>query len=162
MMRAMSITTAALAAHLALAAGGCKSHAKPTPVESPRAAAMVQKVDRVTLGNGLMIEDLKVGEGDVCLPGAHVRVKYTGMVQGASRPFDTSGAAVREIDLGGNLIRGWTEGLPGMRAGGTRRLTIPPELGYGSREVKDMDGAVVVPAGSTLVYVVDLVGVGDR
>jgi FKBP-type peptidyl-prolyl cis-trans isomerase len=57
------------------------------------------------------------------------------------------------------MIRGWQDGLPGMRVGGKRRLTVPPDLGYGSRPLKNAQGVVVIPPDSTLEYDIDLLGI---
>jgi FKBP-type peptidyl-prolyl cis-trans isomerase len=140
---------------------GCRGVGGRTAIVEPKSVEKVEKVDRVTLASGMVIEDLRQGSGELCVPGAKVLARYVGNVQGAPKPFDVSGPDGRWLDLGGNLIRGWKEGLPGMRVGGTRRLTIPPELGYGTREVKDARGAVVVAPGSTLVYEVDLLELGQ-
>lgn len=118
----------------------------------------LEKIDRVVLSSGLVIEDLKRGTGAVCLPNSTIVAKYTCTIQGSTRPFDSTGNDAFDFDLR-SMIRGWRDGLPGMQVGGVRRITVPPELGYGPRELKDESGAVLAPANSTLVYEVELVGV---
>jgi FKBP-type peptidyl-prolyl cis-trans isomerase len=114
------------------------------------------KIDQITLGSGLVIEDLIVGAGDMCLPDSHVRVRYTCRVP-TGEIVDSSGDGSVELHLP-RMIRGWQEGLPGMRVGGKRRLTIPPHLGYGSRSVRDAEGNEAIPPDSTLVYEINLLG----
>jgi len=64
------------------------------------------------------------------------------------------------VKLGvGDVITGWDLGIPGMRVGGTRRLTIPPSLAYGSQEIADSSGRVIIPADSTLIFDVVLLRV---
>lgn len=105
----------------------------------------------------LVTDDLEVGTGDEATSGRRVEVHYVGVAWSDGREFDASwnrGGTFGFKLGGGEVIRGWDEGVVGMRVGGRRRLTIPPELGYGSRGA----GGVIKP-GETLVFVVDLVGV---
>lgn len=107
--------------------------------------------------SGLELEDLVVGEGEEAVPGREVEVHYVGVAWSTGDQFDASwdrGDTFRFPLGGGRVIRGWDEGVAGMRVGGRRRLTIPPELGYGDRGA----GGVIKP-GETLVFVVDLLGV---
>ncbi|HEV7886193.1 MAG TPA: FKBP-type peptidyl-prolyl cis-trans isomerase [Acidimicrobiales bacterium] len=105
----------------------------------------------------LEVEDLLVGEGDEAKPGSVVDVHYVGVSWSSGQQFDASwdrGSAF-SFDVGaGRVIQGWDQGVAGMKVGGRRRLTIPPELGYGSRGA----GGVIGP-NETLVFVVDLLGV---
>jgi FKBP-type peptidyl-prolyl cis-trans isomerase FkpA len=104
----------------------------------------------------LQSEDLQVGTGAEATSGKKVSVHYTGTLTDGSK-FDSSLDRGRpfEFMLGaGQVIRGWDEGVAGMRVGGKRRLTIPPEMGYGARGFPP-----VIPANATLVFVVDLLGV---
>jgi FKBP-type peptidyl-prolyl cis-trans isomerase FkpA len=106
--------------------------------------------------SGLKYEDLSVGDGAVAEAGQSVTVHYTGWLQNGS-VFDSS---VERDDpfrfrLGkGQVIRGWDEGITGMRVGGRRRLTIPPQLGYGAA-----GAGGVIPPNATLVFEVELLGV---
>lgn len=105
----------------------------------------------------LEVEDLAVGTGDEAATGSHVDVHYVGVSWSSGRQFDASWDRrdTFSFRLGsGQVIAGWDQGVAGMKVGGRRRLTIPPELGYGSRGA----GGVIAP-GETLVFVVDLVGV---
>ena len=113
-----------------------------------------------TTASGLQFEDTTVGSGATAQAGQQVSVHYTGWlyndgVQG--KKFDSSkdrGQPFR-FDLGaGMVIRGWDEGVQGMQVGGTRRLVIPPALGYGAR-----GAGGVIPPNATLLFEVDLLGV---
>lgn len=117
-------------------------------------------IERVTLANGIVIEDVQVGTGEMCLPGSWIRVRYSGKTPDGA-VVDSSGDQTLVLHLP-RMIRGWQDGLPGMRVGGRRRLTVPPDLGYGSRDMKNSRGEVVIPANSTLVYEVDLMGVQEQ
>lgn len=105
----------------------------------------------------LQLEDLTVGSGPEARPGATVDVHYVGVAWSTKRQFDASWdrGSPFSFTLGaGRVIRGWDDGVAGMRVGGRRRLTIPPSLGYGDRGA----GGAIAP-GETLVFVVDLIGV---
>jgi len=105
---------------------------------------------------GLIKEDLVVGRGAVAESGNDVVVHYVGWMQGGKQ-FDSSRARRDPLDLAlgaGDVIRGWDEGIPGMRVGGKRRLTIPPALAYGSHGL-----AGVIPPEATLVFEVELLEV---
>ena len=107
--------------------------------------------------SGLMIEELIVGEGDFAASGQHVTVHYTGWLTTGSK-FDSSKDRNDPFKFGlgqGQVIRGWDEGVQGMKVGGKRKLTIPPELGYGAR-----GAGGVIPPNATLVFEVELLGVG--
>ncbi|HSH61624.1 MAG TPA: FKBP-type peptidyl-prolyl cis-trans isomerase [Acidimicrobiales bacterium] len=105
----------------------------------------------------LQIEDIEVGTGPEATTGSQVDVHYVGVSWSNGREFDASWdrGSTFSFGLGGaQVIAGWDQGVVGMREGGRRRLTIPPELGYGSRGA----GGVIGPS-ETLVFVVDLVKV---
>tara|TARA_B100000927_G_C16444198_1_gene461062 strand:+ start:684 stop:1256 length:573 start_codon:yes stop_codon:yes gene_type:complete len=104
---------------------------------------------------GLIITDLIVGDGDQAEQGQTVTVNYTGTLENGEQ-FDTSiGRAPFSFPLGaGRVIKGWDEGVQGMKVGGKRKLTIPPELGYGSRGAGN-----VIPPNSTLIFEVELLKV---
>ena len=107
--------------------------------------------------SGLHYLDLAVGEGDEAQAGQDVRVHYTGWLTDGTK-FDSSVDRGQpfEFSLGaGMVIRGWDEGVAGMRVGGKRKLKIPPELGYGAR-----GAGGVIPGGATLIFEVELLGVG--
>lgn len=105
----------------------------------------------------LLIEDLVVGEGEEAGPGQQVSVHYVGVAWSTQSQFDASWDRNESFEFGlgaGQVIQGWDQGVSGMRVGGRRRLTIPPQLGYGQR-----GAGGVIKGGETLVFVVDLLGV---
>lgn len=115
-----------------------------------------------TTPSGLQVEDITIGDGDEARAGQRVRVHYTGWLYDPAAPnnrgrkFDSSKDRGDPFvfNLGaGQVIRGWDEGVQGMKAGGTRVLTIPPELGYGAR-----GAGGVIPPNATLVFEVDFLG----
>jgi peptidylprolyl isomerase len=106
----------------------------------------------------IVINDLVVGDGEEATAGRDVEVHYVGVAWSNGRQFDASWdrGDTFSFRLGaGQVIEGWDRGVQGMRVGGQRRLTLPPQLAYGSRGA----GGVIGPD-ETLVFVVDLVGVG--
>lgn len=111
-----------------------------------------------TTTSGLIIEDEVVGTGDVAVAGKTVTVHYSGTLTNGTI-FDASrnrGDQGFSFALGaGQVIKGWDEGVAGMKVGGKRKLTIPSELAYGSQAVGG-----VIPANSTLIFEVELLSVG--
>jgi len=109
------------------------------------------------MSNELLIEDIIVGEGDEANDFNKVVVNYTGSLTDGS-VFDSSLNPGREpftFTLGaGSVIKGWDLGVKGMKVGGKRKLTIPPELGYGEN-----GAGSVIPPGATLIFEVDLLEV---
>jgi peptidylprolyl isomerase len=119
---------------------------KPT-VEIPDGAPSYQ----------LELEDIVVGDGDEAVAGKIVEVHYVGHSWSNGRQFDASWdrGSTFKFGLGkGQVIRGWDEGVAGMKVGGRRRITIPPDKGYGKRGAPP----AIMPD-ETLVFVVDLIGV---
>ena len=114
----------------------------------------------ITTPSGLQYEDTVTGQGAEATAGKHVTVHYTGWLYEngqAGRKFDSSKDRNDPFvfPLGaGHVIRGWDEGVQGMKVGGRRQLVIPPHLGYGDRGA----GGVIKP-GETLIFVVDLLAV---
>ena len=103
----------------------------------------------------LQIEEIQIGEGAVASSGQQVTVHYTGWLTNGSK-FDSSVDRGRPFvfPLGaGRVIRGWDEGVAGMAIGGKRKLTIPPELGYGAA-----GAGGVIPPNATLIFEVELLG----
>ncbi len=112
--------------------------------------------EEVTTPSGLKYIDLKVGAGASPNPGETVSVHYTGWLENGTK-FDSSHDRSRafEFPLGqGRVIKGWDEGVAGMKVGGKRKLIIPSDLGYGAR-----GAGGVIPPGATLIFEVDLLGI---
>jgi len=105
----------------------------------------------------LQIDDIKVGTGDEATAGKKVTVHYVGTLTNGSK-FDSSRDRGQGFDFklgAGQVIKGWDQGVAGMKVGGVRKLTIPPELGYGAGGFPP-----VIPPNSTLVFEVELLKVG--
>ncbi len=116
-----------------------------------------------TTPSGLQYEDTTPGTGEEARAGQRVRVHYTGWLydptaaNSRGKKFDSSKDRGQPFAFGlgeGQVIRGWDEGVQGMKVGGTRVLTIPADLGYGAR-----GAGGVIPPNATLVFEVDLLGV---
>ena len=123
-----------------------------TSKNSPLGAAEIGS-SQVT-SSGLKITELVLGDGQEATPGTNVSVNYKGTLENG-KEFDSSyGRGPFEFSLGaGMVIKGWDEGVEGMKVGGKRKLVIPPELGYGSR------GIGPIPPNSVLTFEVELLGV---
>ena len=118
--------------------------------------SMAESNQEVTTPSGLKYVDQVVGTGEAVVAGKTVNVHYTGWLENGKK-FDSS------VDRGqpfsfplgaGRVIKGWDEGVQGMKVGGKRKLTIPSDLGYGSR-----GAGGVIPANATLIFDVELLGV---
>ena len=113
-----------------------------------------------TTASGLQYEDTTEGSGATAAAGNFVSVHYTGWLYNdgvAGSKFDSSKDRGQPFQFplgGGQVIRGWDEGVAGMKVGGTRRLIIPAALGYGAR-----GAGGVIPPNATLLFEVDLLGV---
>ncbi|RUM94876.1 MAG: FKBP-type peptidyl-prolyl cis-trans isomerase [Thiothrix sp.] len=109
-----------------------------------------------TTDSGLKYEELAIGEGAMAEKGQTVVVHYTGWLEDGTK-FDSSLDRNTPFDFSlgaGQVIKGWEEGVVGMQVGGKRKLTIPSELGYGSR-----GAGGVIPANATLIFEVELLEV---
>lgn len=118
--------------------------------------SMAENNQEVTTPSGLKYVDQVVGTGEVAVAGKTANVHYTGWLENGKK-FDSS------VDRGqpfsfplgaGRVIKGWDEGVQGMKVGGKRKLTIPSDLGYGSR-----GAGGVIPPNATLVFDVELLGI---
>ena len=114
-----------------------------------------------TTESGLQYEEIVVGEGETANAGTHVTVHYTGWLQNtdglAGKKFDSSKDRNEPFDFplgAGHVIRGWDEGVQGMKVGGVRKLVIPSALGYGAR-----GAGGVIPPNATLIFEVELLEV---
>ena len=106
--------------------------------------------------SGLKYDGITEGDGDIATAGQMVTVHYTGWLTDGNK-FDSSKDRNDpfKFKLGaGNVIRGWDEGVAGMKIGGTRKLTIPANLGYGAQ-----GAGGVIPPNATLVFEVELLGI---
>tara|TARA_B100000700_G_scaffold243973_1_gene272012 strand:+ start:22 stop:621 length:600 start_codon:yes stop_codon:yes gene_type:complete len=125
-----------------------KTNSTSSPLESTEIGS-----SQVT-SSGLKITELVLGDGQEATPGTKVSVNYKGTLDDG-KEFDSSyGRGPFEFSLGaGMVIKGWDEGVSGMKVGGKRKLIIPPELGYGSR------GIGPIPPNSVLTFEVELLSV---
>ncbi|MGA8439655.1 MAG: FKBP-type peptidyl-prolyl cis-trans isomerase [Candidatus Sulfotelmatobacter sp.] len=113
--------------------------------------------DGVKTPSGLTYWDIRVGNGEVAKEGSRVRVHYTGWLTNGKK-FDSSVDAGKPFDFtigNGEVIKGWEEGVAGMRVGGKRQLRIPPNLGYGAEGTPGGP----IPPNATLIFDVQLLGV---
>jgi FKBP-type peptidyl-prolyl cis-trans isomerase len=148
----LAITLLALAGMaVAQTAPAKKPPAQPAPSTPTQVTGAPTKT-----ASGLEYWDIKVGTGAVAQSGQHVKVDYTGWLTNGKK-FDSSVGTGKPFDfkLGARqVIKGWDEGVAGMKVGGKRQLRIPPGLAYGE---KGYPG--VIPANSTLIFDVNLVDV---
>lgn len=137
-------------------AGSATEGAAATAAPSAQAGAQTTGGKVHKLASGLVYEDIVIGNGKMAEPGLQVNVHYSGWLTDGT-PFDSSVERGQPypFTLGrGEVIAGWDEGVKGMRVGGKRKLTIPPDLAYGPQ---GMGG--VIPPNATLVFQVELLGV---
>lgn len=133
-----------------------------TPAPAPAAAPQMAVSGVITTDSGLQYRDLAIGNGTTAGIAMTVFVQYTGWLQNADgsrgKQFDSSRGRGEPLDFvlgSGKVIKGWEEGINGMKVGGKRRLVIPPAIAYGSKNV----GNGLIPPNSTLIFEVELVKV---
>jgi FKBP-type peptidyl-prolyl cis-trans isomerase len=129
---------------------------KTTPTRPNTNAPTKVTGEGVKTASGLQYWDIKVGTGDVAKEGSHVRVHYTGWLT-TGKKFDSSVDAGTPFDFrigNGDVIKGWDEGVAGMKVGGKRQLKIPPNLAYGASGYPP-----VIPANSALIFDIQLLAV---
>jgi FKBP-type peptidyl-prolyl cis-trans isomerase len=130
----------------------------PPPEPPPPAATAAPQAETV------LVTDLVAGIGDEALPGHTVVVHYTGWLfdpaarDKRGKQFDSSRDRKQPFSFplgGAHVIKGWEQGVPGMKVGGLRQLVIPPSLGYGARNIADG----LIPPHSTLLFEIELLAV---
>jgi FKBP-type peptidyl-prolyl cis-trans isomerase len=138
-------------------AGATPAAAAVAPAVAPQDTAVwVLKGKPVRTASGLKYWDARVGDGALAEPGKAVRVHYVGRLEDGT-VFDQSYQRGEPIAFrlgGGQVIKGWEEGIAGMKVGGRRKLVIPPAIGYGAAGYPG-----VIPPNATLVFQVELVAV---
>jgi FKBP-type peptidyl-prolyl cis-trans isomerase FkpA len=145
------VWTAALLAGCVLAAGACKQKGNEAMATNEQGSG-----PSVKTASGLQYQVLKEGSGAEAKPGKTVSVHYTGWLTDGTK-FDSSVDRNQPFAFGlgrGMVIRGWDEGVAGMKVGEKRKLTIPPDLGYGAA-----GAGGVIPPNATLVFDVELLKV---
>lgn len=122
----------------------------PQPVQNSSESGTM-----ITMSSGLQIQDLKVGGGQEAKSGDTVTVNYLGTLENGTKfdsSYDRNQPFTTQIGVG-TVIKGWDEGIPGMKIGGKRKLIIPAELGYGA------NAAGTIPPNSVLIFEVELLGI---
>ncbi|HEY7425839.1 MAG TPA: family 16 glycoside hydrolase, partial [Gemmataceae bacterium] len=136
--------------HIAL-----QQHTSQTVVEFRKIEIKAKDKGKLTTtASGLKYEDLQEGTGEAAKKGDRVEVHYTGWLTNGTK-FDSSLDRNKPFEFklgGGKVVKGWDEGVTGMKVGGKRKLTIPPELGYGARGA----GRGVIPPNATLLFEIEL------
>jgi peptidylprolyl isomerase len=144
------------------AAASASSTTSSTAVTTPKPPSPLSKKPAVTVPKTdppktLVTKDLVTGTGAAAKAGSTVTVNYVGALYKNGKEFDSSWQRNQTFTTPlstGSVIPGWVKGIPGMKVGGRRELIIPPALGYGAS-----GSGSTIPPNSTLVFVVDLLGV---
>lgn len=149
---ASSPATAPKPAEPAKPAEAKPAEAKPAEVKPAEAGKPV------TLPSGVIVEDLALGTGYEVKAGGAVVAHYKGTLKSDGTEFDSSYKRGQPIGFPlTGVIKGWQEGVPGMKVGGKRKLTIPAAQAYGEQEKKDRSGKIIIPKNSDLVFEIELV-----
>lgn len=146
-----SNSAAPSAADGALPSSSASSSASASPSASSTAAPVEEK---------LTIEDVVVGAGPEAKVGDHISIHYVASIAETGTEFDSSRARKQpfELDLGkGRVIKGWDQGMIGMRVGGMRKVTIPPSFGYGPPGAPPL-----IPPKSTLIFEIELLSIKGK
>ena len=139
---------------LAFGCGGSKSSATESAIDTSHPAKVSGA--GVTTPSGLQYWDIVVGSGATAVPGSTVKVHYSGFLTSGQK-FDSSRDRGEPFSFAlgaGQVIKGWDEGVAGMKVGGQRQLRIPPDLGYGSA-----GAGGTIPPNATLIFDVELLDV---
>jgi len=141
---------------------------KPTPDPAPSASSPAEMkgldssppLSRTDMGTGLVIEELKMGSGEIVWPGSRVRLNIRGwsVATGAMYWDTTTQGGPRVVALA-TAMKGMRDGIPGMRVGGKRRISVPPDMAYGFREVKKEENVVVVPLATPIKLEIEVLEV---
>jgi FKBP-type peptidyl-prolyl cis-trans isomerase len=142
-----TLSAGSVAAQTAVRKSSTSDTSAPTKVTGPG----------VKTDSGLQYWELRVGNGEAAKEGSRVRVHYTGWLSNGKK-FDSSVDAGKPFDFtigNGEVIKGWEEGVTGMKVGGKRQLRIPPPLAYGADGTPDGS----IPPNATLIFDIHLLGV---
>lgn len=138
--------------------------ATPEKTDGAEASAEVRGLDpsavlsRTEMGTGLVIEELKLGDGDPVWPGGVVKAHIRAWAVANGRMFDDTYAKNAPVDIAlRNAIQGIAHGVPGMRTGGKRRLHIPAHMGYRFTAIRGEDDSILVPQASPLIIEIEVV-----
>ncbi|MCL5006750.1 MAG: FKBP-type peptidyl-prolyl cis-trans isomerase [Patescibacteria group bacterium] len=135
-----------------------QSLVNPVSISPATSTDQTAIMENATLPDGLKITDLTVGTGTEAMAGNTVTVDYVGTLASTGKVFDASSLHGQPFGFvlgAGQVIKGWDEGVAGMRVGGERKLVIPPALAYGNQSI----GNGLIPANSTLIFTVKLLAV---
>jgi FKBP-type peptidyl-prolyl cis-trans isomerase len=161
MTKIVVIAVALVVIVFAVAALAQTTKHKPAPAARPNTTAPTKVTgDGVKTASGLQYWDIRVGTGAEAKNGSHVKVHYTGWLT-TGKKFDSSVDAHTPFDFTigqGDVIKGWDEGVAGMKVGGKRQLRIPPELGYGASGTPGGP----IPPNATLIFDIQLLGVTNQ
>ncbi len=154
---ALAVTLGSGSTNKQTTAASPSASASPSPSPSPIPGKPTVVVPAGKPPTTLVVKDLKKGTGAVATKGRSVTVNYVGVAWSTGKQFDASYDRGQPFTFtlgAGQVIKGWDQGVAGMRVGGRRELIIPPSLGYGAQGA----GSAIKP-NETLIFVVDLVAV---
>lgn len=158
MLREKRWIALAIVALLAFAACGNEEGGGSEEQEVAQSEDSECSTEPQTTEDGLIIEDIECGDGEEAVKGQLITVHYTGTLEDGTK-FDSSKDRDQPFQFvlgAGMVIKGWDEGFAGMKVGGQRKLTIPPEMGYG-----EAGAGGVIPPNATLIFDVELLAVEE-